>query len=155
MLNIFRAFREAASGVLFCTDVAARGLDLPQVIKSSLFRTIFNNNSKAVTGISLIVGLFPSWLSFSGWLDIAVQCTHHQRWLCSPSRPNRANRHEGIGFAFRLAQRGRIHSRPRSTQSSLGWTDNWARVAETIQEFGFHVEEVTHNGRGCNQPPGN
>ena len=27
----FRSFRESSSGVLLCTDVAARGLDLPQV----------------------------------------------------------------------------------------------------------------------------
>jgi len=30
-MRVFKAFREATSGVLLCTDVAARGLDLPQV----------------------------------------------------------------------------------------------------------------------------
>ena len=30
-MSVFRSFRDASSGVLLCTDVAARGLDLPQV----------------------------------------------------------------------------------------------------------------------------
>lgn len=30
-MDVFRTFRDSASGVLLCTDVAARGLDLPQV----------------------------------------------------------------------------------------------------------------------------
>ena len=31
-LRVFQEFRAATSGVLLCTDVAARGLDLPQVL---------------------------------------------------------------------------------------------------------------------------
>ena len=30
-MDVFRTFRDSTSGVLLCTDVAARGLDLPQV----------------------------------------------------------------------------------------------------------------------------
>ena len=30
-MDVFRTFRDSSSGVLLCTDVAARGLDLPQV----------------------------------------------------------------------------------------------------------------------------
>jgi ERCC4-related helicase len=30
-MEVFKTFRDSASGVLLCTDVAARGLDLPQV----------------------------------------------------------------------------------------------------------------------------
>ena len=36
-LKVFREFRAATSGVLLCTDVAARGLDLPQVMTTFPF----------------------------------------------------------------------------------------------------------------------
>ena len=37
-LRVFQEFRAATSGVLLCTDVAARGLDLPQVINQEKIR---------------------------------------------------------------------------------------------------------------------
>lgn len=38
----FRDFCEAENGVLLCTDVAARGLDIPSVVYSSFLSTYLN-----------------------------------------------------------------------------------------------------------------